>query len=330
MRLNTINNETGQAILPVMMMVLLFFLLSASVVLSVVESRRAYLVEKTMIQARYIAESGVARAMALVMENAGGPFDPLNLSSGSEVSLIIGEECSGGIISKVTLRKEEIGPSIANITISSEGLYEGSKKTIVVKAQIREPLDFSAGIWANQKETEPGSWEPTGDQPAPALPKSFFEKNSNKVYGGDLSIGGGFQIEGLCFVTGDLYLSGSYQGVGAMVAGGGVYVNGDLLKSSGAKDSCLLVVSLGSGGITVQAGAEVEGFLYASPGASGSGVIVLRDGAKINGGLICEKLSAYPDSGTEVRYDVGLTAGPPGWFTSEILIDSWGELYSVF
>ena len=331
MNLKYLNNENGQALLPVMMMVLLFFLLSTSVILSAAESRRVYLVEKNMIQARYIAESGVERALAEIKANGVLLNDLLNPPIGGEISLFTGEEYSGGVISRVTIKKEDIWPSVANITITSEGNFEDAKKTMVVKAQIGKPLDFSSGIWANLVQSGSGLWEPTGAAPAPELPRGFFEKTCDRVHDGDLRVSGWFPAEGVCFITGDLYLSGSYHGSGALIAGGGVYIDGDLQRSSAGGGDCLLVAGLGDGGITAQAGANVEAFLYASPGAeAGAGWIVLEEGANINGGVICDRLTAGESAETKIRHDVSFMADPPAWLTAGILINSWGEIYTVF
>ena len=323
-------DETGQAIILVVMILLLLFLLSTAAVAAAVESRRAYSVEKTMIQANYLAESGVERALAKAREDSEWLADVLSRPS-SEVVLIAGEQCSGGIISQVTIKGESIGPATANIIITSVGLYENSKKTLVVKAQIKPPLNFSSAVWANYSETEPGVWEPSGEKPAPEMKKDFCEKYYHSIHEGNLYISDGFSAERLYYVTGNLYLSGHYSGAGAIVAGGGVYITGDLLRSAEKTDS-LLIAALGPEGVTVTMGASVDGLLYASPdrSASGGGLICLEDGAQINGGIICDRLSANPLAGTEVQYDAALAANQPGWVTTGITITSWEELYPVF
>ena len=145
MKLKNLKNETGQALLPVLALVLLFFLLSATALFSVAECRRAYLVEKSMIQARYIAESGVERALAEVLGNDALCQELLTPPAGGEITLFGGEAYFGGIISRVTIRKEEIRPPIANITITSVGLYEDCQKTMVVKARVATPPELSEG-----------------------------------------------------------------------------------------------------------------------------------------------------------------------------------------
>ncbi|MCL2767090.1 MAG: hypothetical protein FWD21_05345 [Peptococcaceae bacterium] len=328
----TLRNKAGQALLLVTTILLLMLLLSATAIVTVAESRRAYMAEKTMVQACYIAETGVERALAKFREDSDLLWDVLFAAVEHEIVLITGEESAGGIITLVKVRGESFSPSSVDIIITSIGTFENSKKTLVVKAQVKKPLSFTGGIWANRIENELGIWELTGDMPVPVMKKNFCEKNYTTFYVGDLIINGELIIKGLYYVTGDLYLAGFYQGVGAIVAGGGVYIAGDLLKNSGDSGSSLLVVGLGKAGVTVKTGVAVEGLLYSSPGESTDepGLVHLEDGVLIKGGIICDRLSANPMSGSAVQFDNSLAANQPNWLTTEIVIKSWEELYPVF
>ena len=336
--MKNINKESGQAVLLVMMMVLLLFLLSGAVLVTAGENRRAYHGEMSMVAAYYIAEAGVERVLAQIMTDRDWLWDVVHGATAGEVVFIADEAYAGGEIAKVTVREIGIEPGLpldpaevihTDIEILSEGSYQGSRKTLVVKVRITSPLRFSAPFWVNQLETAPGHVELTGDKPVPVLDRSFFWKNKDQHHEGDLYLSGELPVAGILYVSGDLYLAGEYTGAGIIVVEGRTYITGDLVRSPPFINSCLLVITFGAGGIDMTANTIIWGLMYATPG-SGSGQIKLGEGVQFRGALIGDRLAADLFGGTQIHYDSQMAANRPGWATTGIVITSWQELHPVF
>lgn len=164
--MKSFGSESGQALVLVMMMTLLILLMSFSTLTLVSECRKASFVERTMAQAYYIADAGVERALAKIKSDCDWLWYAVHLAPGKKVEFIVNQKYAGGVITRVTVKEESICPTIplsiedityTNILITSEGIYEDSKKTLYVRARVDAPLQFTRGVWVNSQDSEFGN-----------------------------------------------------------------------------------------------------------------------------------------------------------------------------
>ncbi|MDF9408614.1 MAG: hypothetical protein A4E52_01433 [Pelotomaculum sp. PtaB.Bin013] len=335
--MKSIGSESGQTLVLVVMITLLILLLSFSTLTLVSECRKASFVEKTMVQAYYIADAGVERALAKVKSDNDWLWNEVHFDSDREVEFILNQNYAGGVITRVTVKEESIYPAVplsredvayTNILIISEGTCENSRKSLEVRARVNAPLHFARGVWVNSPDSEFGNGNAGAVTvpPFPALDLSMYEKNYDVKYIGNKTISGDFQVNGIVYVAGDVTISGNYRGVGAIVAGGNVYVSGDLKRYHDDQASSLAILCFGSGGITIADGKEVWALLYTPPGGpSDVRVVNIGSAAIVHGSIICDKIIINPAANALVQYEKSLSDNQPDWTTTNISVTSWQE-----
>ncbi|OPY57736.1 MAG: hypothetical protein A4E55_01456 [Pelotomaculum sp. PtaU1.Bin035] len=194
--MRSVSDESGQALVLVMMIILVVLLMGSTILTLVGESRKASFEERMIIQAYYIADAGVERALAKVKSDSGWLWDAVHLDADKEVEYITDLDYSGGRISRVIIKEENIYPAAplskedvayTDILIISEGTCESSKKTLKVRARVNAPLHFCKGVWINS-------------------PESDFGKNSIIVSSITSSSGLAFRHD--CIIYGDITASG--------------------------------------------------------------------------------------------------------------------------
>jgi len=159
-------SEAGQALVLVVMITLLILLMSFSTLTLVSECRKASFAERTMVQAYYIADAGVERALAKVKSDSDWLWYAVHLDPDKEVEFIANQNYAGGVIASVKVKEDSIYPTVplsrqdvayTDILITSEGTYENSKKTLKVRARVNAPLQFARGVWVNSPDSEFGN-----------------------------------------------------------------------------------------------------------------------------------------------------------------------------
>lgn len=142
-----IKDESGQALFLVMMVIMVLILTGAATLTRTSSSRLRSFEEKRMVQASYIAEAGVEKALANVKND---PSWLKELPYNTEDNYIDNLIYAGGKISSVKVIRTS--PSDANPTIfyiESTGEYQGATRTIKVTGEVRDGISFAKGIWLN-------------------------------------------------------------------------------------------------------------------------------------------------------------------------------------
>jgi len=275
----SVDNESGQALILVVMMTLLILLIGFSTLTLVSECRKASLAERTMVQAYYIADAGVERALAKVKSDSGWLWDDVHFDSNKEVEFIINQNYAGGVITEVKVKEEGIYPAVplsredvayTNILITSVGAYEGSKKTLEVRARVDAPLHFSRGVWVNSPESDFGG----GVVISHVTSSGDLIFRRNGIFSGEITAGGTVTVLESVTVAADevkaaksiILESGAQVNGGVRQAGaspfqvalagrasisGDIYYNGVLFNDSGNVMEASKLHQGGAGVITV-------------------------------------------------------------------------------
>lgn len=160
-----LSNAAGQALVLVVMVTLLMLFMSFTALNLVGTYRKTSFTEKTMAQAYYIADAGVEHALARAKTDSDWLWHTVHGGAGQEVVLITGRSYAGGVIARVTVQETGIYPAAplsrhdvvyTDIRVTAEGVYEDSRKTLVVQARVSAPLPFAKGIWVAAPHPEFG------------------------------------------------------------------------------------------------------------------------------------------------------------------------------
>lgn len=190
-----LKDGSGQALILVVMLTLLLLLMATSLFTLVGESRKAIAVEEKMVQAYYIAEAGVERALAQAKSDGDWLWQAVHLAPGRKMEFLRQQAYADGVIAEVTIAEDSIYPAEAavpeevvytNILITSVGIYEGSKKTLKVKAKVEAPLPFERGLWARSSDTDFGGAMVNANITVSG--DLLFQHNG--VFSGDISVDG--------------------------------------------------------------------------------------------------------------------------------------------
>lgn len=174
------NGQKGQAILPVMIMLLAIVLLLGGATYTLAAgSKKISTYQRNLNQAYYIADAGVERILARAK------YDPdwLNGIDPEKAEIILqNESYAGGAIKEAVLTKETASDNKTSIKIQSVGEYRNSKRSLAVHADIfivrggifrgmwicsgeefKPDMDFSSPVWVNSDLIILNSCDDTGN-----------------------------------------------------------------------------------------------------------------------------------------------------------------------
>lgn len=298
--MKSVKDESGQALVLVMMVMTVMLLMGSSMLTQGGESRKASFEERKIVQACYIAEAGVEKAVAEIKNN---PFWLKGMALYSSVTYIGSPAVAyaGGQITSVTVKRTSGTANPTTFYIESLGEYQGARRTIEVRGEMYDPAASPGREWTR------------------ALDKSWYAENADRILTDNFS--GAFNVDGIYYISGNISISGTYSGAGTIVAGGRVTINGDLDRAN--VDSSLAIISFGDPvGIETGSNLTIHALLYTPKKIS------LGDNSHVYGSAICDMIDTGP--GATVTDDNALQSKQPGWTTTIIRITSWKEKYSVF
>ncbi|MDD4239609.1 MAG: hypothetical protein PHT62_13820 [Desulfotomaculaceae bacterium] len=142
-----LKNESGQALLLVLMVIMVLVMIGAAALTRTSGSRLRSFEEKKMVQASYIAEAGTEKALASVKND---PTWLKGLAYNTVNNYITDLAYAGGQITSVKVIRtssNEANPTI--FSIESTGDYQGTTRTIKVTGEVRDGITFAKGIWVN-------------------------------------------------------------------------------------------------------------------------------------------------------------------------------------
>ncbi|MDD2442924.1 MAG: hypothetical protein PHS52_00275 [Desulfotomaculaceae bacterium] len=316
------SNDSGQALILVMMIMLLVLLMGSSMLTLGSESRQASFDEQRIAQAGYIAEAGIEKAMAKIKYD---PFWLKGLDLNKEATFIQALGYAGGTITAVKLKRTSSAGNPTRFYIESLGEYQGARRTIQVEGEMYDPIDFSKGIWVKSPLTQLGenclinssiTCEGAG---FPVLEENWYAKNADRVLTGDLA--GTFGVDGISYAPGSISITGEYSGKGAIIAGGKVTINGEL-RMEGEGDSLAVISFESANGIKTSNGSTVYALLYCP------GTITVGSGSHVQGSVVCDVIEFGPDS--VFTGDQSMPNVFPRWITTTVKVTSWKEKYPVF
>ncbi len=309
-----IRNDSGQALVLVMMLVLLILLMSLSMLTQGRENYRASFDEHRIAQVGYTAEAGIEKVLAKIKH------DPLWLGSlayNKEITCVTAQEYAGGVIASVKIKKTSKTVNPVKFDVESQGKYQDAKRTILVDGEMYDPIDFSKGIWTKTPLSQPngGCWIDSnivcGDADFPVLDEYWYAKNADYILTSDLA--GMFSIDGVSYTPGSIRISGTYSGRGAIVAGGKVTINGDLKMRD--EDAGLAVISFDNAtGIETGSNSTVHALLYCPGG------IYIGSGSYVQGSAVCGTVDFGP--GASFVEDQTIQNIFPHWITTVVNVIS--------
>jgi len=137
-------DESGQALVLVMMITTFILIMSSSMLTQGSESHNASFEEKKIAQANYIAEAGVEKTIAQIKND---PFGLKGLTLNANYTTITSMIYAGGQITSVIVKRTSYTANPTTFYIESLGEYQGAKRTIQVQGKMYDPVDFPRGVW---------------------------------------------------------------------------------------------------------------------------------------------------------------------------------------
>ncbi|MDD3654483.1 MAG: polymer-forming cytoskeletal protein [Desulfotomaculaceae bacterium] len=275
--MNRFKNQSGQALVLVMMIMLLLLLMGSSMLTQGSESRKASFEESKMVQAYYVADAGVEKAMARIKNDPfwlkGLPYNTDIKYIGSPDGIFSGTPfpyIDGGQITSVTVKRTSFADNPTTFYIKSLGQYQDARRTIEIEGKMYDPVNLPAGVTVNFPSTFANNSVINSD--VTSTDELIFTNNSNVsgvitavgnvslennmsatkvVTGGDLILANNVQITMDVDVAGDVILynnakiTGNVNAVGDVILSnnaiitGDVYYNGTLTMGSGASTGAL-------------------------------------------------------------------------------------------
>jgi cytoskeletal protein CcmA (bactofilin family) len=139
-----LKNQSGQALVLVMMVLTVMLLMGSSLLTQGGKSRAASYGEGEMVRAGYIAEAGAERALA---EIKNGPARFKGLTLDENVELISNLVYGSGKINSVMVKRISGTGNPTAFYIKAEGTCGDAQRTIRVQGEMYDPVDFSRGVW---------------------------------------------------------------------------------------------------------------------------------------------------------------------------------------
>jgi len=140
-------NESGQALLLVMMVLMVLLLLGAAALTRTGSNRVRSLEQQKMVQSMYIAEAGVEKALAYIKDDY---LWLKGLTCDTEYTYITNLAFAEGQIKEVKITRISSTDNPTLFSIESTGYYKGATRTLVVKGEMYDPIDFGKGIWIKE------------------------------------------------------------------------------------------------------------------------------------------------------------------------------------
>lgn len=154
-----LKDESGQALFLVMMVITVLVLTGAASLTRTGGSRLRSFEEKKMVQASYIAEAGVEKALAQIKNDytwlKGLDYNTENNFITSLLYIDDGNEDldNDGYITSVKVKRTSTGDNPTTFYIESRGDYQGATRTLKVTGEMYDPVDFGRGVWVRESST---------------------------------------------------------------------------------------------------------------------------------------------------------------------------------
>lgn len=311
-------DHRGQVTLLVAVALAVLVLLSGTTVALSVGQKRAGVFYGDRLQAYYTAEDGVEEVLARILQD----WDVLaEIPSGSECRLLYERPAPEGSL-QVKGRQKTL-PGAVELRLETRGEHRNAVSHVLFEAVLYPPLDFADGIraggWiAEQPDGEELSCRPA-EKPAPDFEPEWFRRRAERVTDGNGVLCEG-KVNGLYYVDGDLAVHGGrYEGRAIYFVAGNIDIIGDYYPGN-STSGC--VVFLTPSDIRIAPGVSVRVLVAAG------GEVRLEDAAKLQGGLIADRVYAGPE--TVIEPDHGLISESLPVFSRSIDVRYWGEMYNVF
>lgn len=193
----TCRNEKGQALLFVVLMTSLILVLVTGALGITGIHRRNVQYQKQQVQAYYIAEAGIERAIARIREDASW-LDRFALGWEERISELEGPY-AGGEINQVTLRKTAEGMGL-KVELTSLGKFINAQKTL------------RATLYYVNAQSLMGGLSLLPDSPLDLTILGNFSLENAGQNWGKLLLNGNLRLSGSAEVKADVYVSGSVEG----------------------------------------------------------------------------------------------------------------------
>jgi len=157
--MDRLKNESGQALLLVMMVLMVLMLVGAASLTRASSSHMRSFEQMKMVQSSYIAEAGVEKVLAYIKNDYKWLKElPYNVETvyafegndsikGTEDDLTTLDYAGGTIdVVKIT-RTSADGENPTEFYIESRGTYLDATRTIKVTGEMYDPIDFNKGVW---------------------------------------------------------------------------------------------------------------------------------------------------------------------------------------
>ncbi|OPX88398.1 MAG: Polymer-forming cytoskeletal [Pelotomaculum sp. PtaB.Bin104] len=215
--MNRLKNESGQALVLVMMVMLLLLLMGSSMLTQGSESRKQSYEERKMVQAYYIADAGAEKALARIKNDPFWLKEDLAYNTevryiGDPDGVLISEPLAymdGGQITDVTVKRTSVAANPTTFYIKSLGEYQGARRTIEIEGKMYDPVNLPAGVTVN-------------------FPSTFSNNtiiNSDVISTNDLTFSNNSNISGVITAVGNVMLQNN-------VSATKVVTGGDLILSN--------------------------------------------------------------------------------------------------
>ena len=142
--MSRLKNESGQALLLVMMVLMVLLLIGSAALTRTGSSRVRSLEQHKMVQSMYIAEAGVEKALAHLKDNY---LWLKGLTGNTEYTYISNLDYAGGQIKEVKITRTSPGDNPTSFSIESTVDFQGATRTLIVEGEMYDPIDFGRGVW---------------------------------------------------------------------------------------------------------------------------------------------------------------------------------------
>lgn len=292
-----LKDESGQALFIVMMVIMVLVLTGAASLTRTSGSRMRSFEEKKMVQASYIAEAGVEKALANIKSNY---LWLKGLEYNTETNYITALAYAGGEIASVKLKRTSTGNNPTTFFIESRGDYQGATRTIKVTGEMYDPIDFARGVWV----------------------KSDSVFSNNTIYYSNVTAQGDLQFDNNVIASGDVLVTGSLtlrnnMNANRIKAGEDIHIYNNVKVNEGVIAGRDIIIEQNGGidgyakairNVTLYNNAEINGDLYYN------GTLVNNNGT-INGDI------HYPWGITSLDIDI-----PPFPVVEESLYDQFPNI----
>ena len=184
-----VKNESGQALLLVVMVLMALTLIGAAALTRTGSSRIRSFEQKKMVQSSYIAEAGAEKVLARIKNDLAWLKA---LKPDKDTHYIFAEngetflDYAGGRIAYVKVTRTSAGNSPTTFCLESRGDYQGATRTVNVTGEACDGIAFPKGIWVNAATEFENKVECYCD----IVGKSTLTFKNNDIVGGNIIAAG--------------------------------------------------------------------------------------------------------------------------------------------